>query len=164
MTSWTKEPNEILMITNVFKWNTCGRRESCSSSSSSSMQLGPQKHATEINELWQHVLQLLQLAFSKSSPVLQPILLKYSHVTSSWLSSRNLGSWKIWYWYIKWERVQDTGSINIDNHYTLYNSELLFNTSEIHWQITQNNDDNYSWPGKKKFLTISIVSHRLQCT
>ncbi len=81
MTSWTKDPNEILMIINVFKWNTCSRRSAllhhqCNYS---------HRNMRQINELWQHILQLLQLAFSKYSPVQQPILLRYSQATSSCL-------------------------------------------------------------------------------
>ncbi len=81
MTSWKKDPNEILMIINVFKWNTCSRRSAllhhqCNYS---------HRNMRQINELWQHILQLLQLAFSKYSPVQQPILLKYSQATSSCL-------------------------------------------------------------------------------
>ncbi len=80
-TSWTKNPNEILMIINMFKWNTYSRRSAllhhqCNYS---------HRNMRQINELWQHVLQLLQLAFSKYSPVQQPILLRYSQATSSCL-------------------------------------------------------------------------------
>ncbi len=67
-----KDPNEILMIINVFKWNTCSRRSAllhhqCNYS---------HRNMWQINELWQHILQLLQLAFSKYSPVHNPFCSK----------------------------------------------------------------------------------------
>jgi len=99
----------------------CGHKEVCSSSSL--MELGPQKHAMEINELGQHVLQLLQLAFSKCSPVLQlcsnKVMSHQAVCPLVILDPEKFGT------DILHEKEWKTLPVSIDNHYTLYSSETF---------------------------------------